>query len=250
MRAYVLHLMRADKRRENARALLKNCGVAGVIWPAVDGAAMEDADLRAHYRRHVFDPAYPHELRVGELGCFASHRQIWADMQDNDDEAALILEDDAGIDPAVLAPALDLAARHVQRLGYIQLQTRPNPGPAHVLDSIGPCILTLPVVAGLRTTAQVVSKTAAAQLLARSQTFDRPVDTWLQAHWHTGIRPAMICPSGILEIADQLDGSTIQTARKPLPEKIRREVSRALYRRAVRRASAASDAPQPDTSHD
>ena len=250
MRAYVLHLMRADKRRKNAHALLKNCGVAGAIWPAVDGAAMDAAELRAHYRRHVFAPAYPHDLRVGELGCFGSHRAIWADMQDHSDGAALIIEDDAGIDADLLPTALDLAARHVQQLGYIQLQTRPHPGPhrspAIVLDRSGPCTLSLPVVTGLRTTAQVVSKSAAAHLLARSDTFDRPVDTWLQSHWHTGIRPAMIHPSGILEIADQLDGSTIQTAKKSLLEKARREVSRALYRRAVRRAAAASGAPHPD----
>jgi len=55
---------------------------------------------------------------------------------------------------------------------------------------------------------------------------------------------AAIHPSGILEVADQLDGSTIQTAHKSLMEKARREVLRGRYRRAARRAAATSDAPQ------
>ncbi|MDO5757809.1 MAG: glycosyltransferase family 25 protein [Rhodobacterales bacterium] len=246
MRAYVLHLTRATKRRDNATALLKNCGLAGLVWPAIDGAATDGAELRFNYRRHLFTPAYPHELRVGELGCFASHRAIWADMQTRPEEAALILEDDAGIDPALLPDALDLAARHVQRLGYIQLQTRGRIGRAVVFDRCGACILSLPVVPGLRTTAQVVSRSAAAHLLEHSETFDRPVDTWLQSHWHTGIRPAVIYPSGILEMEDKLHGSTIQIKKKSLREKANREVLRALYRLAVRRAAAISDAPHPE----
>jgi GR25 family glycosyltransferase involved in LPS biosynthesis len=249
MRAYVLHLLRAQKRRDNAQALLEKCGVAGAIWPAVDGAATDGTALRAHYSRHVFAPAYPFDLRVGELGVFLSYRQIWADMQRHADDSALIFEDDAGIDTDLLPTALALGAHHVQRLGYIQLQTRAHSGPATFLDRSGACTLSQPVVPALRCTAQLVSKAAAAHLLQLSAPFDRPVDTWLQSHWHTGLRPAMIYPSGILEIANQLNGSTIQTASKSPWEKLRREVARALYRRAVRRAAAASQAPQHGLSN-
>jgi len=55
----------------------------------------------------------------------------------------------------------------------------------------------------------------------------------------------MILPSGISEIADLLDGSTIQSARKSLAEKLGREFRRGLYRRAVARAARHSPAPEP-----
>ncbi|WP_245964065.1 glycosyltransferase family 25 protein [Roseovarius spongiae] len=238
MRAYVLHLLRAHARRENARSLLRSCGVAGEIWPAVDGAAMASAELEASYGGKLFRPYYPFALRTGEIGCFLSHRQIWADMQDRAEDAALIIEDDAGLDPDLFPTALRLAGAHVEELGYIQLQTRDLPGPARLIDKTGPCTLILPRVAGLRTTAQVVSKRAAARLLELSDPFDRPVDTFVQSHWRTGIQPAAITPSGVREIAGELDGSTIQGARKSPWEKLRREVLRARYRAAVRRASA------------
>ncbi len=237
MRAYILHLLRAEARRDNARTLLRTCGVDGKIWPAVDGAAMSSGDLGLSYGAKLFAPYYPFKLRTGEIGCFLSHRQIWADMQDRAEDSALIIEDDAGLDANIFPTALKLAAEHVQALGYIQLQTRDIPGPSRLIDKSGPCALVVPEVAGLRTTAQVVSKRAAARLLELSDPFDRPVDTFVQSHWLTGIQPAVITPSGVLEIADQLDGSTIQSAQKSLWEKLRREVLRTRYRAAAGRRS-------------
>ena len=247
MRVYVLHLLRAEKRRANARRLLETCvetcGLAGEIWPAVDGAQMSSSDLEATIGSNLFAPPYPFTLRNGEIGCFLSHRQIWGEILRRGEDSALIIEDDAGLDPDLFPTALDLAARHVQDLGYIQLQTRPPRAPSTLIDKSGACALIAPQIGGLRTSAQVVSKSAAARLLALSSPFDRPVDTFVQSHWHTGLRAAMIAPSGVLEIADQLDGSTIQGADRPLAEKLRREIARGLYRRAVRRASRTSSAP-------
>lgn len=242
-RAYVLHLERATARRTNAQALLENCGLEGEIWPAVDGAKCPPEDLENAVGAGCFDPLYPFPLKTGEVGCFLSHRQIWADMQQHKAEAALIIEDDAGLDFKGFATALALAKQHIEKLGYIQFQTRAPKGPVTPIGSTGDMALIVPQLGGLRTTAQLVSRAAAAHLLALSQPFDRPVDTFVQSHWHTGLRPAMIYPSGISEIADQLDGSTIQQSRKSLRERLSREWHRGRYRRAVARLSERSRAP-------
>lgn len=244
LRAYILHLTRATARRENAQALLQDCGVTGGLWPAVDGANMSSSDLSEVVGAQLLDPEYPFALKTGEIGCFLSHRQIWADLQSRPEDAALIIEDDAAIDPEVFAHALDLAHNNIDTLGYIQFQTRITDGPAALVDTNGPCQLTVPQLGGLRTTAQMVSKEAAAHLLRLTEIIDRPVDTFVQSHWHTLLRPARIYPSGIHDIADTLDGSTIQgSAKKPLLAKITRELARTRYRRAVNRLSAASAAP-------
>lgn len=243
LRAYILHLIRATARRENAQLLRDTCGVPGGLWPAVDGAAMSSTDLSDAIGAQLFAPEYPFTLKTGEIGCFLSHRQIWADLQMRDEDAALIIEDDAALDPETFPLALELAAGNIARLGYIQFQTRITDGPAALVDTNGPCQLTVPQLGGLRTTAQMVSREAAAHLLRLSEIIDRPVDTFVQSHWHTLLRPARIYFSGVSDIADQLDGSTIQAGRKPLLEKIAREFSRSRYRRAVRRLSARSDAP-------
>ncbi|QGX99522.1 glycosyltransferase family 25 protein [Roseovarius faecimaris] len=243
LRAYILHLVRATARRDNAQQLREACGVPGGLWPAVDGANMSSTDLSDVVGAQLFEPEYPFTLKTGEIGCFLSHRQIWADLQMRDEDAALIIEDDAALDPDIFPRALELASSNISALGYIQFQTRTAEGPAALVDTNGPCQLTVPQLGGLRTTAQMVSREAAAHLLHLSEIIDRPVDTFVQSHWHTLLRPARIFPSGVSDIADQLDGSTIQSGKKPLLEKIGREFSRGRYRRAVTRLSAQSNAP-------
>lgn len=256
LHAFVLHLTRASGRRANAQTLREECEATGgfdrvEIWPAVDGAAMSSADLSDGVGSGLFEPLYPFALKHGEIGCFLSHRQIWAEMQRRDADAALIIEDDAGVDPSHFAPALELAAQHILDLGYIQLQTRPAQGPATVVDTNGACRLTVPQLAGLRTTAQMVSKAAAAHLLRLSEVIDRPVDTFVQSHWHTRLRPAMVHPSGVADIAGELDGSTIQSGRKSLLDRLSREWHRTRYRRAVRALSRQSAAaPTGGIGHD
>jgi len=244
---FVLHLVRASARRENAQALLQDAkdigGLKGEIWSAVDGSAMSSTELESSVGADLFDPPYPFALKTGEIGCTLSHRQIWAEMQMRDAEAALILEDDAEIDPEPFAAALAVARAHIGQLGYIQFQTRAPKGKTHLVDTSGACRLIVPERGGLRTTAQMVSREAAARLLAVSDPFDRPVDTLVQSHWHTGLRPAMIYPAGILDVADELDGSTIQAGPKRWTEKLSREMSRGIYRAGVNRLSRASAAP-------
>ncbi|MEL6990073.1 MAG: glycosyl transferase family 25, partial [Pseudomonadota bacterium] len=86
---------------------------------------------------------------------------------------------------------------------------------------------------------QMISKSAAQKLLDLTKTFDRPVDTFVQSHWHTGLRPGVIYPAGITTISDQLDGSTIQTETgRGAVDIMRREWSRMSYRRQVKRSAA------------
>lgn len=247
--AFVLHLTRAEKRRANAHDLRDDCGLDAEIWPAVDGSAMSAADLSGIVRKQVFEPLYPFGLKPGEIGCFLSHRQIWAEIVRRGIPAAFIIEDDAGLDHSRFDNALALATQHIGRMGYIQFQTRSPKEPKCLIDSTGGCALVVPQKSCLRTTAQMVSQEAAQHLLEMSQTIDRPVDTFIQSHWHTGLRPASLYPSGVVEIAHTLDGSTIQGGRKSLTEKLRREITRSRYRNAVSRLSRHSDAPSRGGLH-
>lgn len=242
--AFVLHLARARARRENAQALLTDCGVAGEIWPAVDGAALSMDDLTAQVGAELFAPTYPFALRPGEVGCFLSHRQIWAEIVRRDLDHALVLEDDVALDPAAFPQALRLAQRNVAALAYVQLQNRPQQCSASLIDQEDGCRLTQPVVTQVRTSAQLVSRTAAAQLLERSARIDRPVDTFLQSHWFTGLRLGAVWPAGVRTISERLDGSTIQTGTKPLGERLWREGARMLYRRRAARLARQSPAPR------
>ena len=243
MRAYVLHLERATARRANAERLLETCGVSGKLWPATNGADLSQKDLATSTGAHLFDPYYPFPLRTGEVGCFLSHRKIWAEIIESDLDCAIIFEDDVKLDEVAFKTALELAQRNVNALGYIQLQNRPPSGNGRLVDQVDEFTLSIPTITPLRASAQMISKDAAKLLFHKSKRFDRPVDTFVQSHWHTGLRPGVIYPAGVNTIAAELDGSTIQGGHKPLGTRLKRELSRAIYRRRVRHHSYQSSAP-------
>jgi len=242
-RAFVLHLTRAKARRDNARTVLAGCGMEGEIWPAVDGGALSSTDLAACVGAQLFAPAYPFGLSAGEIGRFLSHRQVWAEIVRRDLDFGLIVEDDAALTPDPYANALRLALANIETLGLIQFQTRPHAGPATLVDTVGASVLSVPQQTGLRSTAQMLSWDAADHLLRLTESFDRPVDTFLQSHWHTGLRPAAIHPSGVSDIANKLDDLTMQGRARGVLENLRREWARYRYRGAVTRASRESGAP-------
>ncbi|MCE8525331.1 glycosyltransferase family 25 protein [Ruegeria pomeroyi] len=229
---FVIHLERAKDRRAQAEALVAKLPYA-VLLPAVDGTALAPEARDRAFRPGLLKPAYPFDLRPGEIGCFLSHRAAWARLVKSEAEAALIIEDDMALE-AGFADALALAQRHVAQMGYIQFQTRPVTAPA--IDQQGQAVLMQPDLTPLRTSGQLVARWAAERLLALTEPFDRPVDTFLQMHWHTGLRLGVISPSGLRDRTGAIGGSTIG-ANKSLTERLTREWHRARYRAAVRRLS-------------
>lgn len=96
-----------------------------------------------------------------------------------------------------------------------------------------------PVPVGLGMQAQLVGSKAAQRLLSITEIFDRPVDTTAQMNWVTGLKPLTVLPSGVREISRQLGGSSIQKSRS-LPDKLKREIMRPLYRWKIKSRSRAA----------
>ena len=94
--------------------------------------------------------------------------------------------------------------------------------------------LVHPSAPPLRALAQFVSNAAARRLLAVTETFDRPIDTFLQMSWVTGVELLTFRPSGVFDKSDALGGSTIQRPSKTPREKLWRELSRPFYRATIR----------------
>ena len=163
----VIHLARATGRRAQVDALLAGTPFPARVLDAVDGSAVpEEARAAAVSETALFAPKYPFALGQGEYGCFMSHRAAWAAIVDEGLDAALILEDDVALVDGFGA-AVDLAAQHVERLGYVQFQVRAVDGGTPVAEGEGAAIVR-PKVTPLRTSAQMVSRGAAERLLKRT----------------------------------------------------------------------------------
>lgn len=234
MKTFVVHLERATARRTHAAAMLELLPPGAQLWPACDGAAMpekERSDLVA--KEALFQPKYPFILSDGEVGCFESHRSLWRHIIEAGLPYALIVEDDVVIDPVPFAQALKLAEAHAGALGYIQLQTRALKSSGQKVLRDGKTALIRPETVPLRTSAQVVSREAAAKLLNASAQIDRPVDVFIQMFWETGVCPHCVVPSGV---SDLKVASTVQSKRS-FGQKLGAEWSRGRYRTRIKALS-------------
>ena len=228
----IIHLRRAQDRADQVQRLIKAAPCPMEVVDAVDG--QEGPPEMSHYSAEpIYAPRYPFTLGAGEIACFLSHRNAWAAIVERR-VPGIIYEDDTDIDPERHGAAVERARPFVEQLGVVMFQVRQIVSPA---DHVAPN-LVIPHVAPLRLNTTLIAPWAAARLHELSNRFDRPVDTFLQMSWVTGIRPAIVQPSGVTEVSAQLGGSTIQAKRRGLVATVKREIARPLYRRRVAKASA------------
>jgi GR25 family glycosyltransferase involved in LPS biosynthesis len=227
--SFIIHLERAEGRKTQV-AQLQSCLPQPVeTLPAVDGVAMSSADRSTAYRRGLHRPRYPFVLRDAEIGTFLSHRRAWSEIISRGLDFALIVEDDIALNPAEFARAHALACAHVTEHGYVRFPWFAKEVPRTEIVRDADCSLFSPRRIGLGMLAQLVSRNAAQKLLSVTEAFDRPVDTLLQMHWVTGLRPLVVWPSGVSEVSQTLGGSTIAQRKSPA-QAIWREIMRPIYR--------------------
>ncbi|MGV8936939.1 MAG: glycosyltransferase family 25 protein [Allorhizobium sp.] len=239
--ALVIHLGRAEMRREHVGTLLSSLPLRASVIDAVDGQALSSAEVSACYHPGLHRPSYPFALSRNEVACFLSHRKAWQAIVDRNLDAALIMEDDAA-PTAAFAPSLALALKHILASGLIRFPFRDGREFGRTLAKADGASLIQPELAGLGMVAQLVSNNAAAQLLRATEHFDRPVDTMMQMPWITGVTPRSVVPGGIFEISSTMGGTTLCKSSRGALAKLKQEMLRPLYRAKLkmwmRRAAA------------
>jgi GR25 family glycosyltransferase involved in LPS biosynthesis len=209
------------------------------VLEAADGQNPNDSEFSRYSTEPLFGPEYPFEMKSGEIGCFISHRAAWSEIIARGWDAGLILEDDVSIDPKPFQRAFDLALNHVGPMTYTRFPWRQKEAVEACFAEEDDIKLFCPSHVGLGTQAQIVGRGAAERLLALTEQFDRPVDTFLQMTWKTGVEMRVIWPSGVSEISYALGGTTLTKAKRGLNEKIKAELLRTKYRRQIASLSRA-----------
>lgn len=236
MKSYVLHLERSKERQGLVDDLLSILPNAQVL-PAVEGSALSEVEKNAAYRAHCTKPHYPFVCKSGELGCFLSHRNFWQAVVDSGEDMMWIAEDDLEIHPADFTKIVGLVMPHATTDSLIRVPIRNREVADHIIAQDGDMQLVRPKVIGLTTAMYLIGRDAAQRLLDLTQPFDRPVDTFLQMRWLTGVDSLTVLNSGARSAAFDVGGSTIQT-KKSLANELKRMTSRALYRWRVKQLSS------------
>ncbi len=227
--AFIIHLDRATDRKAQVQTLIDTLPVPTRAFPAVDARTAPPEETARYQPDAPLDPAYPFPLSDTEIAVFLSYRAAWDALLKSPRRAVLILEDDVALDMTLFEPAFALA-RNAES-GYVRLPDK-NRETGKTLAVTGETRLIHPDVVGLGMQAQLVTRDAAHRLLAASETFDRPVDVFLQMTWLHGAEVLTVWPTGVTDISGTLGGSTLKK-RKGLRQRLSAEVKRAIFRRRM-----------------
>ena len=232
----VITLRRSTARAEQVRKIVAGCPVSCDTWDATDGSLLTADEIQAVYQPRRHFPRYPFELTRGEIGCFLSHRRIWQMMVEKNIPKLLVLEDDVEFLPN-FNKALQFAIDNIPDDAYVQFQVRElQPGRSEQNPPAMQNHFVQPSVIPLRTSAQLVTLSAARRLAEFSEKFDRPVDAAIQLKWIHGVTVLTSQPRSVVEVSGLIGGSTIGATRKgkPVTLRLRREIARAIYRAKIR----------------
>ncbi len=237
VKAFIIHLERATDRQPQVEELIRKLPVETDVVNAIDGRTLDAQTISSVYRRSAHKPRYPFQLSTNEIACFLSHRKVWQAIVDQEIDAGLVLEDDVELTPE-FAAAYSAASQVLNVDSFIRFPFRERESGRVVLNT-GTSRIIEPVPVGLGMVAQLIGRGAAQRLLSTTEIFDRPVDTTAQMNWVTGLKPLSVLPGGVKEISVRLGGSTIQKSRS-LPDKLKREILRPLYRWKIKSRSRAA----------
>lgn len=237
IKAFIIHLERASDRRAQVEDLVRKLPIETEVINAVDGRTLDAQTVSRVYSRSAHKPRYPFRLSINEIACFLSHRKAWQAIVDQGLDAGLVLEDDVEL-TAEFAAAYSTACKVLRADSFIRFPFRERESGRAVLTTETLRIIE-PVPVGLGMVAQLIGHEAAQRLLSATEIFDRPVDTMAQMNWVTGLKPLSVLPGGVKEISARLGGSTIQKSRS-LPDKLKREILRPIYRWKVKSRSRAA----------
>ena len=181
---FVVNLDRSPDRLASVGAGLDRLGIAWERFPAVDGRALP-AEIAARNRVVL----WRRPLRLGEIGCFASHHTLWRRIVDTGLDAAVVLEDDILLDDRLPeALAVWAAADPATRPGFVRLMSLipkaglpgPRLGPFATVEAID-----FSNTSG--TQGYVLTAAAARRFLAAAERWTLPVDNYMDKSWLHGV---------------------------------------------------------------
>jgi glycosyl transferase family 25 len=233
-KAFILHLASAVQRRAQVERLCAALPFPADIVEATDGAQLSSQEIDEVYSRQLHRPRYSFALTRAEIGVFLSHRAAWRRIVDEGLDYAAIFEDDAEIDAAGFADICAFVAEARDHWRYVLAPAPQTRISGAVVQQKNGVSLIRPGNPPLRAIAQFVSNEAARKLLAATVKFDRPIDTFVQMSWVTGVELMALNPSAVRDASQDLGGSTIQRKRLSFAERVHHELARPFYRAQVR----------------
>jgi len=177
---YVINLQQRQDRREQATRQLQDTGARFSFFSAINRDA--GRQYFSGVNRALCFMSLGRQLSEAEIGCFASHRELWKHCRDSS-EAIIIMEDDFQLQEN-FAAALRLLPSHIENCGVIRLDNlrrgRFREGDTHELARDTGFSFEYLLRIPLNATAYALSPSAARQLLMHCDRVPTALDNYLQ----------------------------------------------------------------------
>jgi glycosyl transferase, family 25 len=194
----VISLASASVRRENFASDARQTIMDWKYFDALRGPEESEAQLRHDPAATITHTGRP--LHPGELGCYASHYNLWCCFLGTDKDQLVVFEDDVSVDWV----ALELLCKHnlaEHGMHILRLfSTHPLKATiaryklysdhSHLLQLSGYCY---------GTQAYILTRTGAAALVKSCQRLTMPVDWAMSRYWDYKITNYAVFPYPILE---------------------------------------------------
>ncbi len=225
LKALVISLESAHKRRKTVRDLLEDTRLDWSFLNAVDGKLLKTTP---EYNAAKVKRLLGFNLTPNEIGCFLSHKNAWAKCAELN-ETILILEDDFLLREDY-DKAIYIALNKLQNWEILRLQSLFD-SPHKLVNQIDGFQLTENLTDPIGATAYLIKPQAATVLLKHSREIFEPVDHFLEHSKYHGLRFKALKPYPI-----SITGvcTTIEDRPERAPttklNKIKRSINRVIDR--------------------
>jgi glycosyl transferase family 25 len=167
----------------------------GLPWSFFDARTTPPIDIP--YDEVLAGHLWGQPLTPGELGCYASHYELWKSVAAEDGPAALlVLEDDIWLDPTFFAHHEQLVEA-AQRFGYLRLCAT-VPTALETEDKFLDRFVARVKGRCFGTQAYLMTRAPARRLLASVTKVIRPIDDELDRYWVHGVPNRVVYPFPVL----------------------------------------------------
>lgn len=221
-KVYYINLEKSIQRRNFMQDQFKKLNVPLERMPAVYGKELPSDFLTKAKKQHNILTHYPY-LNDGEIGLTMTYFKLWEIIQQQEEEYAIVLEDDALLDVDFFKDLPNILSE-ITTEDFVDISGRKG---FYTLNTTA--YTTKYLVAPLQTTGQIIGKDAAAKLFNNLGVYYSPIDVIKQDVFKHKT-PVLVTRKAYVKSNDfNIGGTTIQQKKMPLYKKVLREVLRPLW---------------------
>jgi len=229
LKIYYINLDRSPQRKSFMENQFSKLGLNATRINAVDGKELPKDEVDEIIERLKVKNEHYTLPNLGEIGVYMSHKKAWELIVNQEEDFALVLEDDALIDNKLLKD-IDNILSLVSKNEIVDISGIPGFYKKEIRDISNIEIINY-LTPSLMVISNIIGKDCANILLKTFDKYTVPVDNMLQQVYKHNIKIWISKHKYVTSNYKQLGGSTIQKTKKTsLKDKLRKELFRPIYR--------------------